>query len=117
MSIEGLRTLVELGKLLEAQEMPTLDPYTAYLITPEGECTPIAPSHGRHFSIEELYEHIKCSTVEMHRLHRGTTMWMDEEGKYNPDNKVNLIATKLLGVYPNDVVVGRVVLARKGQVS
>lgn len=93
----------------------------AKLINPDGserEVLPRNPKKG--FTLDELYWHIGCSTVQAISLADGRTMWMDEEAKLSTILVVNEKATEMLldaGGMPDDFVVGKVLVTARGEVQ
>lgn len=60
--------------------------------------------------LEELYELINCTTVQMVEAPKSRfKIWLDEQGKLD-GLPVNVIATALFGQAPNDYIVGDVVV-------
>lgn len=96
----------------------------ATLIKPDGTETEVQPKNSQDFQLQELYELIECSTVEMIYLADGRTMWMDEESKLksylDKADPRNAKATKLLrqaGGIPWDEVWGNVLVCGEGEVK
>ena len=82
------------------------------LIFANGEEAPVAPANGKRFTLQELYAHIECDTVELVMLADGRVMWLDENGKRST-KELNQTATDLLreaGGIPGDFVVGNVLI-------
>jgi hypothetical protein len=95
--------------------------HKAYKITSDGTVTEVAPANGKHFKLEELYQHTDCNCVEIHRANfdedgvplkgpGGATVWLDENGKYKANTQHNPLATTILFGKPSgrfgDIVVG-----------
>ena len=66
----------------------------AKLMKASGEVVEIEPKNGTDFSLDELYEHLQCSLVEVINLNQNDIMVVDEEGKWASNNVVNVNATK-----------------------
>jgi hypothetical protein len=84
-----------------------------------GEREVFPKSTRRGFTLQELYDLIPCTTVEHIELADGKGMWMNEDGKYDPNLKPNARATELLhaaGGIPDDRVVGNVLITDRGEV-
>ena len=63
----------------------------------DGTETTVRPARG-YFTLDEIYEHVGCETVEAVGLADGRTLWLDEEGKFGPTGPKarNDKATRLL---------------------
>ena len=61
----------------------------AKLLKASGKVMEIEPKNGTNFSLEELYEHLQCSSVEVINLNQDDIMVFSEEG----NNVVNVNAT------------------------
>lgn len=85
------------------------DPYWVEVPTTTYEDTGIEPT------LQGLYDLLECRTVELLRLPDGD-VWIDEEGKLK-GLPFNVLATFLFGrwLLPGDVLVGPVLLIRRGQ--
>lgn len=66
----------------------------AKLLKASGEVMEIEPKNGTNFTLDELYEHLNCSLVEVINLNQDDIMVVDEEGKWASNKGVNLNATK-----------------------
>lgn len=66
----------------------------AKLLKVSGEVVEIEPKNGTNFTLDELYEHLNCSLVEVINLNQDDIMVVDEEGKWTSNNVVNVNATK-----------------------
>lgn len=82
----------------------------------------VTPDNGTDFSLDELYRHIGCSTVEVLYLPDGRTLWFDEEGKIGPDGPKprNGAATRLArtaGIADGDYIAGTALLCAEGEVK
>lgn len=66
----------------------------AKLMKASGEVIEIEPKNGTDFKLEELYEHLQCSLVEVININQYDIMVVDEEGKWVSNNVVNVNATK-----------------------
>lgn len=92
----------------------------AIKITPEGKIVPdIEPQNGTDFSLEELYQHVGCSCVQMITLYDDRIMWIDEEGKMK-DKPINTMATGMFyasGGVVGDYIVGTVFVCDNSQVK
>lgn len=94
----------------------------ATLIKPDGSETEVQPKNSQDFQLQELYDLIECSHVQMIWLADGIrTMWMDEESKLgSKPPALNPKATKLLreaGGIPWDEVWGNVLICGEGEVK
>ena len=67
----------------------------AKLLKASGEVVEIEPKNGTDFKLDELYEHLKCSLVEVINLNQDDIMVVDEEGKWSSNNVINVNATVL----------------------
>ena len=67
----------------------------AKLLKVSGEVMEIEPKNGTDFKLDELYEHLKCSLVEVINLNQDDIMVVDEEGKWASNNVINVNATVL----------------------
>lgn len=67
----------------------------AKLLKASGEVMEIEPKNGTDFKLDELYEHLKCSLVEVINLNQDDIMVVDEEGKLASNNVINVNATTL----------------------
>ena len=86
----------------------------AKLILMDGTELDVKPK-DKTFTLEEMYALIGngCDMVEVLRLPKRKTMWLDEEGKYRKGLHVNEKATALArkaGIIPWDVVMGNVLV-------
>lgn len=94
----------------------------ALLIKTDGTAQQILPA-DKTFSLEELYQHVGCLTVEYVRLADGRGMWLDEEGKLSPlpyRKHINIVATLLLyeaGGSVDDFIVGDVLITNPDEVE
>jgi hypothetical protein len=70
----------------------------AQLIKHSGEITEIFPSNGNDFSLQECYDLIECSMVEIIELSDGRVMILDEEGKLKDDCEENILATEMFNL-------------------
>ena len=62
----------------------------------DGIVTEIEPENGKDFQLDELYDLLGVSIVEMVFLPENLVMIVDEEGALNDDRKLNLKATELV---------------------
>ena len=67
----------------------------AKLLKVSGEVMEIEPKNGTDFKLDELYEHLQCSLVEVINLNQDDIMVVDEEGKWASNNVINVNATVL----------------------
>lgn len=67
----------------------------AKLLKASGEVMEIEPKNGTDFKLDELYEHLNCSLVEVINLNQDDIMVVDDEGKLKSNNVVNVNATTL----------------------
>ena len=67
----------------------------AKLLKASGEVVEIEPKNGTDFKLDELYEHLNCSLVEVINLNQDDIMVVDDEGKLASNNVVNANATTL----------------------
>lgn len=82
----------------------------ALLVRADGSRALVKPK-GKEFTLEELYQHIGCSTVEAHP-HGLMTAWVDEQGIIN-GGPLNEVASALLGY----TVVGDVLFTHPKETS
>jgi len=85
-------------------------------ISTDGTETVVLPADNKEFTLDELYDLIGCSMVQMIYLPSGKTMWLDEEGKLS-GKEINMEATMKSGLYPHDVIVGNVLILDEGEIS
>ncbi len=92
----------------------------AKLIFPSGESKEIKANNGQTFTLEELYHHIDCDTVQMIHLPDGREMYCDENAKLkNEFAEINEIASKLLylaGGREHDFIIGNVMILEPSEV-
>lgn len=82
----------------------------AQLIKTDTTITEIEPKNGTDFNLQELYEAIGCSLIEVVYLPDGRLMIADEEGSYNKP-VLNFIASAMAGTQ----IVGNVVVCDDNQ--
>lgn len=98
----------------------------ATLITPDGIKSEVFPAagKGKHFTIEELYKLIGCTTVEHLPMDGNRSMWIDEDGKAVAEPKHNIVAEMILRdslrkigrtLIPGDYLVGNVVICEQSE--
>jgi len=92
----------------------------ATLIKPNGEIFIVLPKNDR-FTLDELYNHLDCSTVQVVYLRNGI-MWIDEEGKLKPHrtDQINIEATELLigaGGCLTDYIVGSALITDSNEIE
>jgi hypothetical protein len=78
----------------------------------------IKPVNGTDFKLEELYQHVGCTIVQMLCV-GDKIMWIDEEGKFNQPQNINHEATILLhlnGGLKNDYIAGNAFICEKHEV-
>ena len=86
-------------------------------ISADGTETVVLPADNKEFTLDELYDLIGCSMVQMIYLPSGKTMWLDEEGKMKEGAMINEVATLKSGLYPHDVIVGNALILEEGEIS
>lgn len=67
----------------------------AKLLKVSGEVMEIEPKNGTDFKLDELYEHLNCSLIEVIYLNQDEIMVVYEEGKLTSNNVINVNATML----------------------
>lgn len=78
------------------------------------EVKEVQPKDGKRFSLQELYDLLECTCVQVIPLNDGLEMWIDEEGKLKNEDYwlVNNIATqeweKVYG--KTDIIVGNALI-------
>lgn len=95
----------------------------ALLLRVDGTRTPVTPATpAEGFTLDELYAHLGCSTVEVLYLPDGRMLVMDGDGKVTPvpfrkpTNHEATSLARLAGIAPLDYVVGDVLLCDKDEV-
>ncbi len=97
----------------------------ATLIKPDGEQLSVTPKN-EIFTLEEMYNLLECSCVQIIQLHDGRIMWIDENGKLkrhfiNPmATFINPKATVLLemaGGEPGDHIVGSALITDLNEID
>jgi len=85
----------------------------ALLIKADGTDSEVRPK-GKKFTLEELYQHVGCSTVELLVLpgQPRRDLWMDEDGKATrkPVNERATALARPAGIARADFVVGDVLI-------
>ena len=91
------------------------------IIKTNGEMKSINPANGKHFDLQELYTLLNCDLIQIINLNEKIIMIIDEEGKLNADNELNMIATiyavKAQAIYPNDCIVGTALICETNQLK
>lgn len=90
----------------------------AILIKTSGDCRDVFPKK-KTFSLEEMYNLLECSCVQVIHLQNEQTMWIDEEGKLKP-HQINIEATKLLiraGGCPGDYIAGSALITDSREIN
>ena len=93
----------------------------AYVIHPNGQeriVTPEGPDGKMDY--DQIRKEVDCDLVQCIELDGGRTMWLDEEGKFNPHLEANPKATELLretGGIPGDFVLGRALICGPAEVE
>ena len=92
----------------------------ALLITPNGDVTKIEPENGKNFRLEELYNHIGCTLINVCDTDKdGEILIFDEEFLCKNDPEMNRLATGRMhpdlmpGIY--NVICGNAVLCNTKQ--
>lgn len=67
----------------------------AELITIDNKVKEVFPRNGKHFELQEMYELIGCSIIEIVYLHDNRPMVIDEEGSFKGPENINTLATRL----------------------
>lgn len=92
----------------------------AKLLKASGEVMEIEPKNGTNFTLDELYEHLNCSLVEVINLNQDDIMAVDEEGKWASNNGVNLNATKCAqenqAITSWDYIVGNAIVCNRNMI-
>ena len=93
----------------------------ATLIKPNGERLNILPKNDI-LTLEEMYNLLECSCVQVIPLYDGHLMWIDEEGKLKPhqSEKINIEATMLLIIHGGcrgDYIVGSALITNSTEVK
>lgn len=84
----------------------------ARLITVNMDSNPIKPKNGTDFTLNELYELIGCSLVEVINIDRDNIMIVDEEGAIN-GSVLNSTVTSMYG-HP---IFGNVVICKRSELK
>ena len=90
----------------------------ATLIKPTGEQFHVSPKN-EIFTLEEMYDLLKCSCVQVVHLHDGRIMWIDENGKFKR-HYINRVATVLLemaGGVTGDYIAGAALLTDTSEIN
>ena len=91
----------------------------AVLINTDGTEFEVQPANGENFTLQEMYDMIGCSLVQMIYLADGNIMWLDEEGKFKDPVIRNDRATTLLeeagGGY-GDFIAGKALVCKDSEV-
>ena len=83
------------------------------LIDTDGLTTVVRPKDGKNFTLGEMYDLIDTDMIQTIVVPGRKIMVMDEEGK-RKGKKVNAKATAIArtaGIAPDDMVVGKVIVA------
>lgn len=91
----------------------------ATLIHTDGSQFEVAPKDGQHFTLDEMYEMLHCSLVQVIYLADGNLMYLDEEGKFKNPCVPNDTATRLLvqaGGMPGDFIAGHALVCTPEEV-
>jgi len=66
--------------------------------------------------LSDLYPIVGCNMIEVAypKAWPGYVLLIDEEGKYKEKNNINIVGTLAYGRMPYDVIVGDMVVCRKG---
>lgn len=67
----------------------------ARLLKASGEVMEIEPKNGTNFTLDELYKHLSRSLFKVINLNQDDIMVVDEEGKWESNNVINVNATVL----------------------
>lgn len=95
----------------------------ATLLTPQNQYSTekkdIKPKNETDFSLDELYEHLKCSIIEVLYFKDNSIMIIDEEGKLKDNSLINTDATYILrkNKKTNDFIVGNAIICEKSQLK
>lgn len=88
------------------------------LIKPDGTAEPVKPAEGKSFTLKELQGfvggYIELVRVEIEGY--PFVAFINEEGKMN-DLPLNVIATRISGLFPHDVIVGNMIVCDEGEVD
>lgn len=79
----------------------------AILIRTDGSLDNVFPINGTDFTLEELYEHLNCTCIDIIRLldNSDNILVIDDEGKLKKDFVVNKLATVMARtgrIHPKD---------------
>lgn len=92
----------------------------AKLLKATGEVVEIEPKNGTDFTLEELYEHLNCSIVEVIALDEDNEMFFDEEGKFNlkeVNTNATMCAQKNQAIASWDYIVGDAIVCNSKMVK
>ncbi len=88
----------------------------AKVIYADGTEIEVRPKNGNDFQLEELYEHVECSNIEIVEAFDGRLIVLDGEGKLY-GKALNRKATDLYKYGANDNIVGTVVVCETYEVE
>ena len=90
----------------------------ATLIKPDGEQLSVTPKN-EIFTLEEMYDLLECSCVQIIQLHDGRIMWIDENGKFKRHyiNPIATILLKMAGGGPGDYIAGSALITDFSEVN
>ena len=90
------------------------------IVCPEGVVQMVTPSNGTNYDLKELQKIVE-GNIEIVRLDKDTVMVVNEEGKFASEPQVNSVATMIarahIAIYPNDCIVGRVLICKSEEVK
>lgn len=84
----------------------------AYLYRTDDTREKVTPK-GEKFSLDELYELLKCELIEVVRLTPSINMIIDEEGKFTKseiNGAATFVAHVVEAIQPDDFIVGDVIV-------
>lgn len=84
------------------------------LIKPDGSKEIVRPHDGKKFSLVELQGFVD-GPIELVHMKTGNgrgTMYVNENGKIEA-LAINMEATKIAAIFPNDLIVGPAIIVRK----
>ena len=90
------------------------------IVSPEGVIQLVTPSNGTDYDLEELQKIVE-GYIEIVKLDKDLVMVVNEEGKFESEPQVNSVATLIarahIAIFPNDCIVGRVLICKSEEVK
>lgn len=90
------------------------------IVSPAGVVQMVPPVNGTDYSLDELRKIVE-GHIEIVRLNKDLVMVVNEEGKFVNEPQVNSVATLIarahVAIFPNDYIVGRVLVCKSEEVK